>query len=72
VFRYIAYQDLLELESGYTNNEPVNVAIMSAIDSAVIHMVVDGIRRGLWQPADKAQLNNPVLKRYAGQTIEIL
>lgn len=72
VFRYIAYQDLLELESGDTNNEPVNVAIMSAIDSAVIHMVVDGIRRGLWQPADKAQLNNPVLKRYAGQTIEIL
>ncbi|QSA20918.1 curli production assembly/transport protein CsgG, partial [Vibrio furnissii] len=47
-----------ELESGYTNNEPVNIAIMSAIDSAVIHMVVNGIKRGLWQPADEAQLKN--------------
>ncbi|WP_412497437.1 CsgG/HfaB family protein [Vibrio furnissii] len=72
VFRYIAYQDLLELESGYTNNEPVNIAIMSAIDSAVIHMVVNGIKRGLWQPTDEAQLKNPIIQRYSDETVAIL
>ncbi|MBD0786245.1 curli production assembly/transport protein CsgG [Vibrio sp. Y2-5] len=71
-FRYIAYQDLLELESGYTNNEPVNIAVMSAIDSAVIHMIIDGIQKGLWEPADKKQMESPILKRYMQESTTIL
>ncbi|PNH98896.1 CsgG/HfaB family protein [Vibrio diazotrophicus] len=72
VFRYIAYQDLLEMESGYTNNEPVNIAVMSAIDSAVIHMIIDGIQKGLWEPADKKQMESPVMKRYMQENTTIL
>ncbi|MGG5574830.1 CsgG/HfaB family protein [Vibrio diazotrophicus] len=72
VFRYIAYQDLLEMESGYTNNEPVNIAVMSAIDSAVIHMIIDGIQKGLWEPADKKQMESPVMKRYMQESTTIL
>ncbi|KJY82854.1 curli production assembly/transport protein CsgG [Vibrio galatheae] len=71
-FRFIDYQDLLEVELGYTNNEPVNVAVMSAIDSAVIHMIVTGIGRGLWQPESREDLNHEVLKKYARQTHQIL
>jgi len=72
VFRYIAYQDLLEMESGYTNNEPVNIAVMSAIDSAVIHMIIEGIQKGMWAPADAKQMESPIIQRYLEETTTIL
>ncbi|MEH0667408.1 curli production assembly/transport protein CsgG [Vibrio scophthalmi] len=71
-FRFIDYQDLLEVEAGYTNNEPVNVAVMSAIDAAVIHVIVRGISQGLWQPANPEDRNNALLQKYAKQTHQIL
>ncbi|MFM2587947.1 CsgG/HfaB family protein [Vibrio sp. TBV020] len=71
-FRFIDYKDLLEVEMGYTNNEPVNVAVMSAIDAAVIHLIVRGIGRGLWQPENKADLQDETIQKYARQTHQIL
>ncbi len=72
VFRYIDYKELLEVETGYTNNEPVNVAVMSAIDASVIHLVIKGIERGMWQPANPRELNNPIIERYAQEKHQIL
>lgn len=54
------------------NNEPVNVAVMSAIDAAVIHMIVDGIGRGLWQPQSGKDVKHEVLQKYARQTHQVL
>lgn len=71
-FRFIDYKDLLEVEMGYTNNEPVNVAVMSAIDAAVIHLIVKGIGRGLWKPENEADLQHETIQRYAKQTHQIL
>ncbi|MEL7292417.1 MAG: CsgG/HfaB family protein [Pseudomonadota bacterium] len=71
-FRFIDYKDLLEVEMGYTNNEPVNVAVMSAIDSAVIHLIVRGIGKGLWSPENHDDLQNPLIQKYARQTHQIL
>lgn len=71
-FRFIDYKDLLEVEMGYTNNEPVNVAVMSAIDAAVIHLIVKGIGRGLWKPENEADLHDETIQRYAKQTHQIL
>ncbi|WP_086980998.1 CsgG/HfaB family protein [Vibrio aphrogenes] len=71
-FRYIDYKDLLEIEMGYTNNEPVNIALMSAIDTAVIYLVVKGIKNRLWNPASMQELENPVFKRYVDDAVEVL
>ncbi|MBD1577197.1 curli production assembly/transport protein CsgG [Vibrio sp. S11_S32] len=71
-FRYIDYKDLLEVEMGYTNNEPVNIALMSAIDTAVIYMVVKGIQNRLWNPASVEELENAMFKNYADDKVEIL
>lgn len=38
----------LELESGYTINEPTNYAVRAAIEAAIIEMAYEGVRRGLW------------------------
>lgn len=72
VFRYVDYKDLLEVETGFTNNEPVNVAVMSAIDASVIHLVVEGIERGMWQPANPEEMDNPIIKRYSQEKPQLL
>ncbi|MGF1698512.1 curli production assembly/transport protein CsgG [Vibrio kyushuensis] len=72
VFRFVDYKDLLEVEAGYTNNEPVNVAVMSAIDASVIHLVIEGIERGMWQPANLEELNSPIIEKYAQEKHHIL
>ena len=64
VFKFIDYKDLLEAELGYTTNEPVNVAVMSAIDAAVVHVIVDGIQNGLWTTLREEDLNHPIIKQY--------
>ncbi|QUJ66397.1 curli production assembly/transport protein CsgG [Photobacterium sp. GJ3] len=64
VFKFIDYKDLLEAELGITTNEPVNIAVMSAIDAAVIQLIVDGINTNLWKLANRAEINNPVIQKY--------
>lgn len=65
VFKFIDAQELLESELGYTSNEPVSLCVTSAIESAVVHMIADGIWKGVWNLADqKAGLQNPVLQKY--------
>ena len=71
-FRFVDYKELLEVELGYTNNEPVNIALMSAIDSAVIHLIVKGINQGLWRPANSDSKENPIFRKYASETNQIL
>jgi len=65
VFKFIDAQELLESELGYTSNEPVSLCVASAIESAVVHMIADGIWKGAWNLGDKVSgLQNPVLQKY--------
>ncbi|CAM4186671.1 MULTISPECIES: CsgG/HfaB family protein [Shewanella] len=65
VFKFIDAQELLESELGYTSNEPVSLCVASAIESAVVHMIADGIWKGAWNLADQSSgLSSPVLQKY--------
>jgi curli production assembly/transport component CsgG len=48
VFRYVASDEILELETGFTTNEPTQLAIKQAVEKAVIAMVAEGAGEGLW------------------------
>jgi curli production assembly/transport component CsgG len=39
---------LMELENGYSVNEPINYAVRAAVEQGVIEMIDDGVRKGLW------------------------
>ena len=39
----------LEIENGYSINEPVNYAVREAIEAGVIEMIYAGERKGLWR-----------------------
>ena len=65
VFRYVDYKQLLEVDSGVTTNEPVDMAVRAAIEAAVVHMIVDGIEQRHWTLQNPKEFQHPVIQRYA-------
>lgn len=63
-FRFVNYYDLLEIEGGYTNNEPTELAVKEAIDAAVMHLTVEGIQDNRWRLKNPSDWNDPLLQRY--------
>ena len=49
IFRFLDLgTKLVESETGYSVNEPVNYAVRQAIEYGVIQMVKEGKRKGYW------------------------
>lgn len=55
LFRYVNFQRLLEVETGYTKNEPVQLAVKEAIEKAVESLIIEGIDGDIWQAAQKEE-----------------
>jgi curli production assembly/transport component CsgG len=58
-FKFVAFDEILELESGFTLNEPPQLAVRQAIESGVYSLVMEGVIKGLWR------FDNPVAGRIA-------
>lgn len=52
LFRYVKFKRLLEAETGFTYNEPAEMAVKDAIEKAVESLIIEGIIEGLWNPSD--------------------
>jgi len=52
VFKYVSFDHLLQAESGFTLNEPPQLAVRQAIETAVYSMIMEGARKHYWQFAD--------------------
>ncbi len=64
VFQFVSFKKLLELEAGYTRNEPSQLCVKEAIEAGVIHLVVQGLKDRAWALKDESQLNSPVIQAY--------
>lgn len=64
LFRFVKFQRLLEAETGFTYNEPSEMAVKEAIEKAVESLVIEGIEDGLWQLQTEEQRLSPVIQRY--------
>ena len=50
IFRFLDMgTKLLETEAGYTENESVTYAVRKAIDKAIVDMIMEGEKQGLWE-----------------------
>jgi curli production assembly/transport component CsgG len=56
VFRFLKIDHLLEVEVGYTANEPTQVCVREALEKSVIDLIVDGVKAGYWKPAKEEDL----------------
>lgn len=63
VFKFVAFKKLLEVEAGYTTNEPEQVALQQAIEKAVYGLVMEGVELKLWNFTDP-KAGWPLLWRY--------
>lgn len=63
-YKYVAYKTLLQAESGFTNNEPAQLAVKEAIESAVIHLILQGVRDKAWALRNEADWSQPIVQSY--------
>ncbi len=69
LFKFVDYQSLLEVETGYTYNEPVDLCVTEAIQKAVESLVIEGIQDGLWQLKDPKDIQSPVIKDFTMEQV---
>lgn len=55
LFRFVSFQKLLEAETGFTYNEPSELAVSEAIEKAVYAMIMEGIEDDLWTLAENPE-----------------
>jgi curli production assembly/transport component CsgG len=64
VYRFVNFKQLLELESGYTRNEPVQLCVREAIEAAVVHLTVQGLKDKVWALKNEKDWESPVIQTY--------
>ena len=65
LFKYVSFQRLMEAETGFTRNEPVQLAVTEAIEKGVEALVLEGIQDNLWTPREDQQpLANELIALY--------
>lgn len=64
LFRFVSFQRLLEVETGFTHNEPAELAVREAIEKAVISMIIEGVQEGLWRLKNENDWHQPVISQY--------
>ncbi|WP_444896280.1 CsgG/HfaB family protein [Microbulbifer sp. EKSA008] len=72
VYTFVEYKRLLEIEAGMTTNDPTQLCVLSAIESAVIHLISQGVNANLWALEDNSQYPMSVLSEYAATPVKIL
>ena len=64
LFQFVSFKHLLETETGYTYNEPSEMAVKEAIEKSVQALIYEGIVQHIWAPADTAAQHGPNLLAY--------
>ncbi|WP_445356709.1 CsgG/HfaB family protein [Microbulbifer sp. ANSA002] len=72
VYTFVEYKRLLEIEAGMTTNDPAQLCVLSAIESAVIHLIANGVTNNIWAMQDVNEFPASVLSEYADATVKIL
>lgn len=58
------FKDLLEIEGGVTSNEPAQLCVKEAIEAAVLHLTVQGLKDKNWVLQNESDWNLPIIQNY--------
>ena len=64
IFRFVKVKRLLEAETGFTFNEPGEMAVKEAIEKAVTGLILEGVLDGLWQLDNPGDRDSPAFLTY--------
>jgi curli production assembly/transport component CsgG len=69
-FKYVGFNKLLQVEAGFSTNEPVSVCVTQAIELAVYATIMEGALAGYWNfadPAAQTKLTEDYLRENGGR-----
>ena len=69
VYKFTSYQHLLQGETGYTTNEPAELAVKEAIEAAVVHLTVQGVRERILELKNEQDWNSPIIQAYLKENV---
>ena len=69
-FRYVRFRRLLEAETGFTKNEPAQLAVSEAIEKAVEGLIIEGIEDKLWAVNANQETVNNLVQEYEAEKDE--
>jgi curli production assembly/transport component CsgG len=64
VYKFVNFKDLVQFEVGHTRNEPAQLCVREAIEAAVVHLTVQGIKEGAWALKDAGDINHALVQSY--------
>ena len=64
LFRFVDFKRLLETETGFTYNEPSEMAVKEAIEKAVVSLIYEGFAERLWAPRDSTEYTGYGIQNY--------
>ncbi len=64
VFQFVDFKRLLETETGFTYNEPSEMAVKEAIEKSVQALILEGVQDRFWAPRDTAEARGPAMQAY--------
>lgn len=67
IFKYVDFQHLLEVETGFTKNEPAQMAVQEAIEKSVQMLIVEGIKDKLWSTKEGDEKNKEIVDSYLNE-----
>ncbi|AMR27710.1 hypothetical protein A0257_11795 [Hymenobacter psoromatis] len=72
VFQFVDFKHLLETETGFTYNEPSEMAVKEAIEKSVQALIMEGVQDRFWAPRDTAEAHGPAMRTYLREKTENL
>lgn len=67
IYKFVNFKDLLEVEAGVSNNEPTQLSVKEAIESAVVHLIVQGLQDGQWRLQEADDWYDDTIQHYLQQ-----
>jgi curli production assembly/transport component CsgG len=64
IYRFVSFQRLLEAEVGYTRNEPGQLCAQEAIEAALAHLIVRGVKENHWALLNANDMRSPLMQSY--------
>ncbi len=67
LYKFVNFQRLLEVETGYSYNEPPEMCVTEAIEKAVQSLVIEGIKEKLWTLQNPMDIYSSVIEKYENE-----
>ncbi len=68
LFGFVTYNQILELEAGYAQNEPLLASVVETIESALINLIVEGLKKNTWLLKDPTEIRSPAFSRFLSES----